>query len=171
MTSKVGLITEKEIEDFYQANKAQMRGEEADFRQKIRAFLQQQKLTARREQFVVTLRSQGKVVVRLESPPVIRVEVSIEGAPFRGSAEAHVTLVEFSEFQCPFCHRVQATLTQVLERYPGKVKLVYRDFPIDALHPMARRAAEAARCAQDQGSFGNIMTRYFPVFPRPLPMT
>ena len=149
----MGLITEKEIEDFYQANKAQMRGEEADFRQKIRAFLQQQRLTARREQFVVTLRSQGKVVVRLESPPVIRVEVSIEGAPFRGSAEAPVTLVEFSEFQCPFCHRVQATLTQVLERYPGKVKLVYRDFPIDALHPMARRAAEAARCAQDQGKF------------------
>jgi len=81
------------------------------------------------------------------------VKVPVDGAPVRGAADAPVTLVEFSDFHCPFCKRVQPTLAQLLERYPGKVKMVYRDFPIDSLHPQARRAAEAARCAQDQGKF------------------
>jgi protein-disulfide isomerase len=153
VTAKVGLVSEKEIEDFYQANKARMRGDETEVRQKIRAFLQQQKLTARREAFVESLRSQGKVVVRLQPPPAIRVEVSTAGAPVRGAADAPVTVVEFSDFECPFCKQTRPTLKQLLERYPGKVRLAYRDFPLDSIHPQARRAAEAARCAQDQGKF------------------
>jgi protein-disulfide isomerase len=64
-----------------------------------------------------------------------------------------VTLVEFSDFHCPFCKQAQPTLAQLLERFPGKVRLVYRDFPVDTSHPNARRAAEAARCAHDQGKF------------------
>jgi len=153
VTAKVGLVTEKEIEDFYQANKARIRGDEADTRQKIRAFLQQQKLVAQREFFVQSLRSQGKVVVHLQPPPVIRVDVAVESAPVRGAAEAPVTLVEFSDFECPFCKQTQAILKQLLERYPGKLRLAYRDFPLEAIHPQARRAAEATRCAQDEGKF------------------
>lgn len=153
VTAKVSLVTEKEIEDFYQANKARMRADDTEVRQKIRAFLQQQKLTARREAFVESLRSQGKVVVRLQPPPAIRVEVSTEGAPIRGAAGAPVTVVEFSDFECPFCKQTHPTLKQLLERYPDKVRLAYRDFPLDSIHPQARRAAEAARCAQDQGKF------------------
>jgi protein-disulfide isomerase len=153
VTAKVSLVTEKEIDDFYQANKARMRGDDTEVRQKIRAFLQQQKLTARREAFVESLRSQGKVVVRLQPPPAIRVEVSTEGAPIRGAAGAPVTVVEFSDFECPFCKQTHPTLKQLLERYPDKVRLAYRDFPLDSIHPQARRAAEAARCAQDQGKF------------------
>ena len=153
VTGKVSLVTEKEIEDFYQANKARMRGDETEIRQKIRAFLQQQKLTARREAFVESLRSQGKVIVRLQPPATIRVEVSTDGAPIRGAADAPVTVVEFSDFECPFCKQTHPTLKQLLERYPGKIRLAYRDFPLDSIHPQARRAAEAARCAQDQGKF------------------
>jgi protein-disulfide isomerase len=153
VTAKVGIVTEKEIEDFYQANKARMRGDEADLRQKIRAFLQQQKLNARREAFVESLRSEGRVVVRLQPPAAIRVQVSTEDAPVRGAADAPVTIVEFSDFECPFCKQAHPTLKQLLERYPGKVRLAYRDFPLDSIHPQARRAAEAARCAQDQGKF------------------
>jgi protein-disulfide isomerase len=153
VTGKVSLVTEKEIDDFYQANKARMRGDETEIRQKIRAFLQQQKLTARREAFVESLRSQGKVIVRLQPPATIRVEVSTDGAPIRGAADAPVTVVEFSDFECPFCKQTHPTLKQLLERYPGKVRLAYRDFPLDSIHPQARRAAEAARCAQDQGKF------------------
>ena len=153
VTAKVSLVTEKEIEDFYQANKDRMRGDEADVRQKIRAFLQQQKLTTRREAFVESLRSQGKVIVRLQPPPAIRVEVPTEGAPIRGAADAPVTIVEFSDFECPFCKQTHPTLKQLLDRYPGKVRLAYRDFPLDSIHPQARRAAEAARCASDQGKF------------------
>jgi len=153
VTAKVGLVTEKEIDDFYQTNKAQLRGDEKTLRQQIRNHLQQQKLVARREFFVASLRSQGNVVARLQPPPVRRIEVSIQGAPVRGATEAAVTVVEFSDFQCPFCKQAHPTLAQVLERYRGKVRLVYRDFPLEGLHPQARRAAEAARCARDQGKF------------------
>ncbi len=166
VTAKVGLVTEKEIEDFYQANKASLRGEEAAIRQQIRTFLQQQKLVSQRQLFIASLRSQAKVVDRLQPPPIIRVQVSTDGAPFRGTANAPVTVVEFSEFQCPFCHRVQATLKQLLDRYPGKLRLVHRDFPLDALHPLARGASEAARCAQDQGKFWQYHDALFSHFPQ-----
>jgi protein-disulfide isomerase len=153
VTAKVPLVTETEIDAFYQANKGRIRSDDAETRQKIRAFLQQQKLTAQRALFIESLRSQGKVIVRLQPPPVIRVDVSVQGAPVRGAADAPVTVVEFSDFECPFCKQTNPTLKQLLERYPGKVRLAYRDFPLDSIHPQARRAAEAARCAHDQGKF------------------
>jgi protein-disulfide isomerase len=166
VTAKVSLVTEKEIEDFYQQNKARMRGEETEIRQKIRAFLQQQKLNARREAFVESLRSRGQVVVRLSPPPAIRVEVYTDGAPVRGAADAPVTVVEFSDFECPFCKQTQPILKQLLERYPGKVRLAYRDFPLHSIHPQARRAAEAARCAHDQGKFWEYHDVLFTESPR-----
>jgi protein-disulfide isomerase len=169
VTSKVGLVTEQEIEKFYQENKAQIKGEESSVREQIRSHLQNQKLITKRQEFLNSLRSQAKIVVHLKPPPVTRVEVSVAGAPFRGAAEAPVTIVEFSEFQCPFCHRVQATLKQLLERYPGKVKLVHRDFPLDSLHPLARRASEAARCANDQRKFWEYHDAVFSHFPQASP--
>lgn len=169
VTSKVGLVTEQEIEKFYQDNKAQLKGEESNLREKIRAHLQNQKLITKRQELLNTLRSQAKIVVHLQPPPATRVEVSVEGAPFRGAADAPVTIVEFSEFQCPFCHRVQATLKQLLDRYPGKVKLAYRDFPLDSLHPLARRASEAARCANDQRKFWEYHDTVFSHFPQASP--
>jgi protein-disulfide isomerase len=153
VTAKAEPVTEQQIEAVYQANKARLRGDEATIRQNVRAHLQQQKVAARRALFVESLRSQAKILVRLQPPPVVRVTVSTEGAPLRGAAEARVTLVEFSDFQCPYCKRAQATLKQILERYPGKVRHLFRDFPLESLHPEAKRAAEAARCAQDQGKF------------------
>jgi protein-disulfide isomerase len=99
------------------------------------------------------LRSDAKVVVHLTEPRIVRVDVSTDGAPFLGPADAKVTIVEFSDFQCPFCQRVLPALSEVRSRYGDKVKLVFRDFPLDRLHPQARRAAEAARCARDQNKF------------------
>lgn len=153
VTTKVGLVTETEIESVYQSNKSNLQGSETELREKIRASLQQRKLAAQRVQFVQSLRAQGTVVDRLQPPPVVRVQVSTDGVPIRGTADASVTLVEFSDFHCPFCKRVQPTLTRVLEKYPSKVRLLFRHLPLDALHPQARGAAEASWCAQDQGKF------------------
>jgi protein-disulfide isomerase len=169
VTAQVGLITEQEIDAFYEENKTRIRADSAPAREKIRAFLQQHKLMERRELFIEGLKSQSNVIIRLKPPTVIRVNVSTDGAPFRGAADAPVTIVEFSEFQCPFCNRAQPTLKQILERYPGKVKLVHRDFPIDSLHPRARPAAEAARCAQDQGKFWDYHDLLFASFPQAAP--
>lgn len=140
ITSKVGLVTEQEIEKFYQDNKAQIKGEQAQVREQIRAFLQNQKLAAKREEFLTSLRSQAKIVDNLKPPPVLRVEVPVDGAPFRGPANAPVTIVEFSDFHCPFCRRVIPTLAQLESQYGEKIKLVFRDFPIESLHPGATKA-------------------------------
>src|SRR5437667_6902929 len=101
VTSKVGLVTEQEIEKFYQENKAQLQGEETSLREQIRAHLQNQKLVAKREEFLKSLRSQAKVVVNLKPPPVLRAELSVDGAPSKGPAKAPVTLVESSDVHCP----------------------------------------------------------------------
>jgi len=169
VTAKVGLVTEQEIDSFYQQNTAQLKSEDATIRQQIRAHLQKQKLAAQQEAFLQSLRSNAKITVHLQPPPVVRIQVSIGDAPIRGAADAPVTIVEFTDFQCPFCSRTQGTLKQLLERYPGKVKLVYRDFPLDSAHPQARRAAEAARCAHDQGKFWDYHDVLFSHFPQASP--
>ena len=153
VTSKVALVTEKEIEDSYRINKARMRGDEASVRAQIRSQLQQQKLTARRGAYLASLRSQAKIVVRLEPPAATRVDVAIAGAPVRGPADAGVTIIEFSDFECPFCKQAQGTVSRIMERYAGKIRLAYRDYPLENIHPLARRAAEAAQCARDGGKF------------------
>jgi len=166
VAAKAGTVADEEVETFYQANKARLKGDEAEARERIRAHFQSQKLVARRQAYLQSLRSQATMVIRLQAPPVFKAEVGVEGAPFLGPAAAPVTIVEFSDFQCPFCKQVVPTLTQVRSRYGEKVKLVYRDFPIDGLHPQARKAAEAARCAQDQGKFWDYHDALFANAPK-----
>jgi protein-disulfide isomerase len=153
VTSKVPLVTEKEIDDFYKANRARIRSDEATARTQIRTVLQQQKLSARQDAFLATLREKSTIVVRLEPPAAARVDVSVAGAPVRGAPNAPVTVVEFSDFECPFCKQASGTVTKLMEKYSGRIKLVYRDFPLEGIHPLARSAAEAAQCARDGGKF------------------
>jgi protein-disulfide isomerase len=87
------------------------------------------------------------------APPVAAVKVSIDDDPILGKKDAKITMVEFSDYQCPFCEKFWSeTLPQVKKDYidTGKVKLVYRDFPL-GFHPNAQKAAEAAECAGEQG--------------------
>ncbi len=83
-------------------------------------------------------------------------DVAIDGAPFRGQADAPVTLVEFSDYQCPYCRRhFNTVLPQLVTEYveTGKIKYVLREFPIVSLHPKAPKASEAALCAGEQGRY------------------
>jgi protein-disulfide isomerase len=87
---------------------------------------------------------------------------SIEGRPFRGSADAAVTIIEFSDFQCPYCTRGAATVEEILERYPNDVKFVFQHFPL-GFHPWAKPAAIAANCAglQNPDAFWTLHDAYF----------
>jgi protein-disulfide isomerase len=152
IVAKTPPVSDQEVDRFFEANKSRL-PQQADIKDQIRRYLQEQGTAGRRDVFIRSLRDASNVVVHLEPPPVKRFTVSTEGAPFRGSEKAPVTIVEFSDFHCPFCKRVKPTLQQVLQRYPDQVRLVYRDLPLDSLHPTARKAAEAARCANDQGKF------------------
>ena len=90
----------------------------------------------------------------------VRYRVDVKGAPARGAANALVTMVVFSEFQCPFCARVQPTLTKLMAEYEGDLRLVWRDQPL-SFHPQAGPAALAARAAGAQGKFWEMHDRLF----------
>jgi protein-disulfide isomerase len=97
---------------------------------------------------------------RRAAPPAqprrVVANVGISGNPIEGKKDAPVTLVEFSDYQCPFCSRFfQTTLPTLTKEYidTGKVRYAFRDFPLDQIHPHARKAAEAAHCAGDQGKY------------------
>jgi protein-disulfide isomerase len=94
------------------------------------------------------LRTAANLQIDLPAP---RVEVAASG-PARGPSDAKVTIVEFSDFQCPYCGSAFTTVEQLMQQYAGKVKLVFRQFPLP-IHPQAEKAAEASLCAADQGKF------------------
>jgi protein-disulfide isomerase len=99
-----------------------------------------------------------------KQPPLENVIITLDGAPSKGDKDAKVTMVEFSDYQCPFCGRyVTQTLTQVMDEYvkTGKVKYVFRDFPLEQLHPQAFKAAEAAHCSGEQGKYWEMHDRLF----------
>ena len=93
-----------------------------------------------------------------------RQEVSLDDDPVKGSEDAPVTIIEFSDFECPYCSKYYSqTLPQIEENYvkTGKVKIVYKDFPLTRIHPDAMKAAQAAECAQDQGNFWEYHDKMF----------
>ena len=93
-----------------------------------------------------------------------RIRASVADAPSLGRADAPVTIVEFSDYQCPFCQRFFATTLPALEKdyiEAGKVRYVFRDYPLDQLHPRARKAAEAAHCAGEQGKYWEMHDALF----------
>jgi protein-disulfide isomerase len=87
-------------------------------------------------------------------------EINVTGSPFRGTADAPVTIALFTDFQCPYCARILPLLNQVLEKYQGKVKLVFKNFPLST-HQFARKAAAAALAAGKQGKFWELHDRLF----------
>ena len=151
--SKVMAVTDQEITAFYNANKARLTVELGNIRDQIREYLRQERTQAQKSLYLQTLRSSAEIKTYLKPPPVYRANVTVTGAPFKGPENAPVTIVKFEDFQCPFCKRVQPTFEELFKRYNGKIRLVHKDFPLDSLHAEARQAAEAARCAFDQGRF------------------
>ena len=166
VAGKIAPISEDEIASFYAGNKARLRVELDKIHDQIRDYLREQKYEARKSEYMKLLRAGAKVVSYLKAPAVFRAEVSVAGAPVRGAEKAAVTIVKFEDFQCPFCKTVQPTFNDLLKRYDGKVRLVHKDLPLDALHPQARQAAEAARCAGDQGKFWDYHDKLYGVSPK-----
>lgn len=105
-----------------------------------------------RQALLVQLRRNTKIHVNLSRPELPVLNVSADDDPWTGAAQAPVTIVEFSDFECPYCRRSVPILKELLAKYPDKLKLVYRDFP-GPNHQQALSAAEAAQCAAEQSRF------------------
>ncbi|HEX4965641.1 MAG TPA: thioredoxin domain-containing protein [Thermoanaerobaculia bacterium] len=149
-------VTDADVDAFYDQNKAQIPRPKAEVAAQIKSYLEQQGQQKARTAFYDGLQKKYKVDIKMEP---VRVEVAATG-PAEGPASAPVTIVEFSDFQCPFCSRLTPTLKQVKDKYGDKVRIVFRQFPLP-MHQNAQKAAEAALCANDQGKFWQLHDAMF----------
>ena len=153
--------TDEEVERFYRTNIGQMQGGTLEeMAPLITRFLEEQSRTAAREALIASLRRSGPAISVSLDAPRYPVEVD-ESDPFTGSAAAPVTIVEFSDFECPFCRQASPTLKKIQETYGDRVRIVWKDFPLTQIHPQAFKAAEAAHCAAEQGKFWEYHDRLY----------
>jgi protein-disulfide isomerase len=158
ITKKVPPVTDDDIATFFQQNQNRLQGATLDqVRTAIRGYLVQQRTLERRRAYVDGLRTRTVIHVSLEPP---RVVVAKADRPTKGPVTAPVEMIEFSDFQCPFCERAFPTVGRILAEYGDKIHLVYRHYPLNG-HPQARPAAEAAQCANEQGKFWAFHDRLF----------
>ncbi|MFL6236285.1 MAG: thioredoxin domain-containing protein [Thermoanaerobaculia bacterium] len=153
---KPAAVTDADVDAFYEQNKAQIPRPKEQVAAQIKTYLEQQGQQKARTEYFKTLQAKYKVDYKLEP---IRVEVAATG-PAKGPASAPVTIVEFSDFQCPFCSRLTPTLAEVEKKYGDKVRLVFRQYPLP-FHQNAQKAAEASLCAADQGKFWELHDAMF----------
>jgi protein-disulfide isomerase len=147
-------IGDDEIRGLYEQANLGKRGTLEDLREQIRAYLTQQKLDDVEERYYRKAVQLGYVTSNLEQPEEFLVslpEVTRPGS--RGSRDAPVQIVEFSDFQCPFCKRALPAVTQMFEKYGDRIYFTYRHLPLVRIHPRARELAEASECAAEQGKF------------------
>lgn len=153
-------VSEQEIVQFFDANRDRAQGRTLDeLRGQITEFLASQRTLQARAQLVEELKAKSAGVKVMLDPPRYTVATSASD-PVRGAASAPVTIIEFSDYQCPFCGRVNPTLEQVRQTYGDKVKIVFKDFPLPT-HPLAPKAAEAAHCAGEQGKYWEMHDQMF----------
>jgi protein-disulfide isomerase len=149
--AKASLPSDSQVLGIYEQHKGRFGSAPRDEAvARIREILSERAISERREEYLKELRSGARVAMRLE-PPRVTVEIPA-GAPATGPATAKVTIVEFTDYQCPYCHRAQSVIDEVLQRYSGKVRFVHLDYPLEG-HAEAVPAARAARCAGEQGKF------------------
>jgi protein-disulfide isomerase len=146
---KVPEVTDAQIRNFYDANKGQLDQPLEKVSAAIKDFLQKQAKDTAQKTYIAALRAKHKVKVNLEP---LRETVEAVG-PQRGPDNAPITMVVFSDFECPFCGRFSPVIKDTMAKYPNQIRLVYRHLPLTSLHPNAQHAAEAAVCAQNQGKF------------------
>jgi protein-disulfide isomerase len=152
ISEKIQVPTDAEIAKFYADNKAKIPGELAAVSNQIASYLQEQDRQRLERALSERLRTGANIRLLISEPPLPVQSISVDDDPVRGDANAAVTIVEFTDFQCPSCAAMQPILEEVLKSYGTKVRLVIRDFPL-AMHANARKAAEAANAAHAQGKF------------------
>lgn len=158
ITAKAGEVTDAEVQQWYQANQARIGNRPLEqIAPQIKGFLGQQKSQGVREQFVASLRGKHKSRILMD---VARVEVAEANSPAKGPAGAPVTIIEFSDFECPFCSRVVPTVDEAVKVYGDQLRVVFRQFPLN-IHPRAPKAAEASLCAHEQGKFWQLHDAMF----------
>jgi len=150
--------TQQEVDGFWAANSQRINGKKEDFEERIKEHLANQSFAQARAALLEELTKKYEVEYLLEP---LRFEIASEGYPTLGPDDAPVTVVEFSDFQCPYCSHVGPTLKKLTEDYGSEVRLIFRQFPLLRIHPQAQKAAEASLCAEEQGKFWEMHDAMF----------
>jgi protein-disulfide isomerase len=158
ITAHVAAVTDADVSAWYQANPQRVQGAPLDqVRAPIRQLLTQERQQAARDTFLDTLKAKTPVRISLEPP---RQAVRAGDGPAKGPASAPIEVIEFADFECPYCLAAAPTVKRVLDTYGDRIRFIYRNFPLQ-IHPNARPAAEAAQCANEQGKFWPYHDRLF----------
>jgi protein-disulfide isomerase len=162
--AKVKKPTDKEAEKFYTEIKLQYERNGKTppplndaVKDQIKQQLTMKATMERRQVLNNDLLKKNKVTYALEHP---RVEVAVGTHPVKGNDKATVTIVEFSDFQCPYCKKGAETMKEVMKKYGSKVKYYFRDYPL-SFHDRAKAAGNAAWCADEQGKFWEYHDKLF----------
>jgi len=126
-------------------------------KEKIREYIRQRRVAKAKSAYIQSLRSHAQIAIRLEPP---RAEISLAGTPVRGPKNAAVTVVEFADFECPYCQVVHPDLAKLQSELGDKVAFAFKDLPLPS-HTYAEKAAEAAHCAGAQGKYWEFHDRLF----------
>ncbi|MGH9785714.1 MAG: thioredoxin domain-containing protein [Terriglobia bacterium] len=161
--ARVADPADAEVEALYLAQKDRLQRPFGQVEEQLRRALKQSRLQEAERTFVQGLQAGVEIAVYLRPP---KVEVGYDAARVLGDANAPVTIVEFSDFQCPFCQRAYPVVKALLAKYEGRVKLAYRDFPLREIHPQAQIASQASRCAGEQDKFWEYHDLLFENFGR-----
>lgn len=156
VSDKTGKPSEAEIDEAYAALQRKLRGQtKEEARGVLESAVMQKKAGERYQLYIAELRAKYRAVVQLPFPDVPRIDVSVDDDPSKGPATAKVTIIQFAEYQCPYCGKAGESLNEVAKVYGDQVRFVFRDYPLD-FHPRAIPAAIAANCANKQGKYWEV---------------
>lgn len=152
-------VTSAQVLAFYESNAGRLQGRSLE---ELRPAIQQYLTDQRQEEALAALTeelAEARGLERRLEP--LRVDLEVAGHPTLGEVDARVTLVEFSDFECPYCGGFFQTLEQIRGEYGDRIRIVYRQFPLREIHPNAQKAAEASLCAAEQGHFWEMHDMMF----------
>ncbi|HWS88876.1 MAG TPA: thioredoxin domain-containing protein [Pyrinomonadaceae bacterium] len=157
VVSKIPAVTEADAQKFYDENRARIEGDFAKTKEQILQYLRDLAERKALTDFAARMRAGAQVQTFLVAPAAPVYKIATDGQPSKGNPAAAVTVVEFTDYQCPSCAAAQPALQRIMAEYGDRVRLVVRDFPLSQ-HADAARAAEAAEAAREQGKFWEYTT-------------
>lgn len=162
ITSKIE-VSEKELKDFIKSQGVpESQAKNRKVKEKIVQYITIQKKKSALEAWIAKMTHKSGVEVYFEKPIPPSYEIDIKGSPFAGGENAKVTIVEFSDFQCPYCAKAAVVMQKLKKKYGNKLKIVFKQFPL-SFHNHAKGAAIASLCAFEQGSkyFWKMHDKFF----------
>jgi protein-disulfide isomerase len=160
VSAKVPRVTEAQAQAFYNENKDRISGDFAQTKAQIIQYMQEQKEDEATLAYAEQLRRASKIEMNLTAPESPEFTIATDDQPAKGAANALVTIVAFSDFECPSCAQQHPVLERIVSEFGDRVRLVMRDFPLSQ-HANARKAAEAAEAAREQGKYWEYATVLF----------